>query len=81
MELTGTTISVSGVNQTGDSPFFAVLGKSGAVPISLEKPGYEPVSFVIIGKGGDNPLLPILALVVVCALAFFAYTKFIAKKK
>ena len=81
VELTGVALSVSGVKKEGESPFSTVLGKSGSVPIMLEKPGYEPVSFMIIGTGGDNPFILIIALVVVCALAFFAYTKFIAKKK
>jgi len=80
VELTGVALSVSGKENSGDSPFSVVLGRSGSVPIQLEKPGFEPVSFVIIGTGGDNFLLPILALVVVCALGFFAYRKFIAKK-
>jgi len=80
MELTGVTLSVSGKQNTGDSPFSVVLGKSGNVPVSIEKPGFEPVSFVIIGTGGDSPVIPIIALAVVCALAFFAYRKFIAKK-
>jgi outer membrane protein assembly factor BamB len=80
-DLTGVTLSVSGEKNTGDSPFSVVLGKSGSVPITIEKPGFEPVSFMIIGTGGDNFLLPIIALVVVCALGFFAYKMFIAKKK
>ena len=80
MELTGVNLSVSGQTRTGDSPFSVVLGKSGAVPIRIEKPGFEPVSFAIIGTGGDSLLIPIIALVVLCALAFFAYRKFIAKK-
>ena len=80
VELTGVNLSVSGVKQEGSSPFSVVLGKSGSVPILLEKPGYEPVSFIIVGTGGDNILVPIIALLVICALAFFAYNKFIAKK-
>ncbi|MCX6770530.1 MAG: PQQ-binding-like beta-propeller repeat protein [Candidatus Micrarchaeota archaeon] len=81
VELTGVALSVGGVKEDGDSPFSVVLGKSGSVPISIEKPGYEPVPFVIIGTGGDNFLIPILALVALCALGFFAYRKFVAKKK
>jgi len=80
IELTGVSLSVSGQKNTGDSPFSVVLGKGGSVPILIEKPGFEPVSFVIIGTGGDNPLLPILALAVIAVAAFFAYRKFIAKK-
>ncbi|MFA5929511.1 MAG: PQQ-binding-like beta-propeller repeat protein [Candidatus Micrarchaeia archaeon] len=81
VELAGVTLAVSGVNRTGDSPFSVVLGKGGSVPVSLEKPGFEPVSFMIIGTGGGSPILPIIALLVACALAFFAYRKFVAKKK
>ncbi|MFA6907755.1 MAG: PQQ-binding-like beta-propeller repeat protein [Candidatus Micrarchaeia archaeon] len=79
-ELTGVTLGVSGQEHTGDSPFLVVLGKSGSVPVAIGKPGYEPVSFAITGTGGDSLLAPILALVVLAALAFFAYKKFIAKK-
>ncbi|MFA6327963.1 MAG: PQQ-binding-like beta-propeller repeat protein [Candidatus Micrarchaeia archaeon] len=80
LELTDVTLGVSGQKKTGSSPFSVVLGKSGAVPVTIEKPGFEPVSFTIAGIGGDSPIIPILALVAVCALAFFAYRKFIAKK-
>ena len=80
VDLTGVALTVSGEKNTGDSPFPVVLGKSGSVQISLEKPGYESVSFAITGTGGSSLLLPIITLVVVCALAFFAYKKFIAKK-
>ena len=79
-DLTGVTLSVAGVKNEGESPFLVLLGKSGAVQISIEKPGFEPVSFAIIGTGGDGPLLPVIALVVICALGFFAYRKFSAKK-
>ena len=81
VELTGVTLYVAGVKTEGKSPFSTVLGKSGGVPISIEKPGFEPVSFAITGTGGGSILIPILAIVAVCALAFFAYKKFIAKKK
>jgi len=80
VELTGVALFVAGVKKDGDNPFSVALGKSGNVPISIEKSGFEPVSFIIVGTGGDNPLLPVFALVVICALAFFAYKKFIAKK-
>ncbi len=80
-QLTGVALTVGSAKQNGGSPFSVVLGKSGNVPITLEKPGFEPVSFIIISTGGDSPLLPIIALLVICALAFFAYRKFIAKKK
>jgi len=80
LELTGVSLSIAGVKKEGDSPFSVVLGKGGAVPILIEKPGFEPVSFLIIGTGGDSPIIPIIALLVICALGFFAYRKFIAKK-
>jgi len=80
-DLKGVTLIVAGVKSEGDSPFSVVLGKSGSVPISLEKPGFEPVSFAIAGIGGGDILTQIIALIVVCALGFFAYKKFIAKKK
>ncbi|MFA6214255.1 MAG: PQQ-binding-like beta-propeller repeat protein [Candidatus Micrarchaeia archaeon] len=80
-DLSGVTLFVSGEPQEGDSPFSAVLGRSGAVEIALEKPGFEPVSFVIIGTGGTDFVTPIVALALLAALAFFAYRVFIAKKK
>ena len=80
-DLAGVALSVSGEKNTGDSPFLVMLGKSGSVPVVIEKPGYEPVSFAIVGTGGGSPLIPIFMVLVVCALAFFAYKKFVAKKK
>ena len=80
-QLTGVALTVGSAKQNGDSPFSVVLGKGGNVPIALEKPGFEPVSFMIVGTGGGSPIIPIVMLLVVCALAFFAYRKFIAKKK
>jgi len=80
LELTGVALSVAGVKKEGESPFSVVLGRSGSVPILIEKPGFEPVSFVIIGTGGGSPIVPILALLVICALGFFAYKQLIAKK-
>jgi len=79
-ELTGVTLSVAGVKKEGDSPLLVMLGKSGSVPILIEKPGFETVSFAITGTGGDSPLIPILAIVALAVIAFFAYKKFIAKK-
>jgi len=78
-ELSGVALSVAGEKKTGDSPFAVVLGRSGAVQVALEKPGFEPVSFIIVGTGGDSLLLPIIALIVLAGLAFFAYRKFFRK--
>ncbi len=80
VELSGIKLSINGVEGTGDSPFSAVLGKSGNVPILIEKPGYGTVSFTITGEGGNDLLTPLLALVVVAAAAFFVYRKMSAKK-
>ena len=79
-DLTGVILTVGGQNSTGDSPFEVVLGKSGPVPVELQKPGFESVSFVILGTGGSDLLIPALAIIVLAALAYFAYRKFIAKK-
>lgn len=80
IELSGVALSVAGEEKQGDSPFSIALGKSGQVQLTASKPGFEAASFTIQGEGGADLLTPILALIVVAALGFFAYKKFIVKK-
>jgi len=79
-ELAGATLSVSGEKKTGDSPFSVVLGRSGAIPVTIEKPGFEPVSFVINSTGGPDLLFPLLAVLALAVAAFLAYRRMSAKK-
>lgn len=81
-DLRNVTISVGGATSFGDSPFSVVLGRGGLVTISLDKPGFEPQSLVVTGRGGTD-WLPIIALLLLAAAAgwFLFGKKLLAKKK
>jgi outer membrane protein assembly factor BamB len=80
-DLKNLDFTIDGAKKTADSPYSFSLGRSGAVPVLIEKHGFEPVSYAIYVAGEGNSLFPVLALAVLAALAFFAYRKFFAKKK
>jgi outer membrane protein assembly factor BamB len=80
-ELRNLELVVGGKNMTGDSPFEIALGRSGIVPVMLQKPGFETASFTINGKGSNDWLLPALALVLVLAAGYFFVGRKLLKKK
>lgn len=83
LDLRGVAFSIGGENKTSDSPLEVTLGRSGIVPITIAKPGFEPLSFTISGRGGSEILIiGAVAFVVVLALAyFFVIRKMLQKKK
>lgn len=79
--LEGLSIAINGEKISESSPFSVLLGRSGPVDISIEKPGFEKVSFTVTGTGDELPLPLIFGLVLLLVLAFVAYTRFFGKKK
>ncbi|VVC01380.1 Outer membrane protein assembly factor BamB [uncultured archaeon] len=77
--------SIGGNNTTSDSPLAVTLGKSGIVPIAIYKPGFEPVSFTISGRGGNEAVLiggaAALVLAMLALLYFFVIRKMLGRKK
>ena len=58
-----------------DSPMQLTLGRTGPVQISLSKPGFADYDFAVTGSGGPSPMLPLLALAALVALAYFFLRK------
>lgn len=72
-----------GQKKAGDSPFSLVLGKTAPVQILVEKDGYSPVLFTVVGTGGNNFLvgIAIVVLVVALSVAYLVFgRKLLAKK-
>jgi len=63
-----------------DSPIKVILGKTGKSQITLEKDGFETISFSVNGTGGSDLLTPLLVLLAVLAAAFFLLRKKIAER-
>ena len=83
-ELHGVSVKVGDASAVKDSPVQVVLGKTGQVPVSLEKPGFDTYYFTVNGTGGSSPVLPLLAVAAIAALAYFFVRKrlpsYLAKK-
>ncbi|HIH19502.1 TPA: PQQ-binding-like beta-propeller repeat protein [Candidatus Micrarchaeota archaeon] len=78
-ELRRVTFSIEGVNRTSDSPLEVTLGKSGIVPVSIHKPGYDPVSFTVNGRGGGEALFAAAAIILLLAIALLYF--FVIRKR
>lgn len=66
--------------ETKNSPVKVILGKTGRSQITLEKAGFEPVSFSVNGTGGGDLLTPLLVVLAVLAAAFLLLRKRIAER-
>lgn len=76
------TFGIGGENKTADSPLEVTLGRSGIVPITIAKAGFEPLSFTISGRGGSEIFIIIgAAFLVLLALAYFFVIRKMLKKK
>ncbi|MFA6489892.1 MAG: PQQ-binding-like beta-propeller repeat protein [Candidatus Micrarchaeia archaeon] len=72
IDLRNVNVTVEGNHKTLDSPFAVVLGRSGPVTISIQKPGFETANLVVVGKGGEmDLLLTILGMIIVAAVAVY----------
>ncbi len=69
-------ITVGGSGQLGNSPFGVILGRSGPVKITLEKPGFETAVTTVTGRGDGGLLLPIIVVaLVLLASAVFLFRR------
>lgn len=69
VDLRNVNVTVEGNHRTLDSPFAVVLGRSGPVAITIQKPGFETATLVVVGKGGETGLILTIAGMVAVAAA------------
>jgi len=83
IDLRNVTIKIENSVQSGDSPFSVVLGKSGPAKITIEKPGFETATVVVIGKStGENPfIVGTVILIVLLGAAIVIKRRMQPKKK
>ena len=81
LDLRNLKLSLAGVERKGDSPFSVKLGKAGPATITIEKAGFEPLSLVVVGRGGTDYTSLFLIAVLVAAAAYFLIGKKLFGKK
>jgi len=83
VDLGGITVMLDGKEYRGDSPMQLKLERAGVSEVSVQKSGYESVSFTINGKGGITLLLlgGGIALVALALAYFFFIRKMLKRKK
>jgi len=84
IDLRNLNVTVDARSQAVDSPFAVMLGRSGAVPILIQKPGFGDTTLVVVGKGSGTMgiALAIAAVVLVLVAAYLLFgRKFFAKKE
>ncbi len=82
-DLRNVSLTVDGKHLNLDSPFAVVLGRSGPVSISIQKPGFDPVNLVVVGtgSGGDALALALIGLAMAAVIAYLLVGKKMLAKK
>ena len=76
----GFTVSLDGKNTTVNSPYSMNISKGGPAKITITKPGYQPVPFVVLVSGDALPIIPVVGGIVLLLAVLFVVRMVFLKK-